>query len=127
MILALLPSGGISRQEALPMRVFSKIVLVILISAAAARAEVDAKTVRTWKAKCASCHGADGKGETDMGRTAQLSDLATADWQKSKTDAQIKSAIESGATKNGVEMEAYKDRLDAAQIDAVVQYIRTLK
>ena len=27
-----------------------------------ARAEVDKKTERTWKAKCASCHGADGKG-----------------------------------------------------------------
>ena len=109
------------------MRMFSKIVLVTLISAAAARAEVDAKTTRTWKAKCAACHGADGKGETDMGKTAKLADLASADWQKSKTDAQIKSVIESGATKNGVEMEAYKDTLDAAQIAAVVQYIRTLK
>ena len=30
-----------------------------------------------YKAKCASCHGADGKGETAMGKKFGLKDLAS--------------------------------------------------
>ena len=51
-----------SREEKCPMHRFLTVVLAGLICAASARAEVDAKIVRTWKAKCASCHGVDGKG-----------------------------------------------------------------
>ena len=109
------------------MRMFPKVVLVALIFAASARAETDPKIVRTWKAKCASCHGVDGKGDTETGKKAKLSDFTKADWQKSKTDAQIKTAIENGAKKDGAEMDPYKDKLDGAQIDGLVQYIRTLK
>jgi mono/diheme cytochrome c family protein len=106
---------------------FLKVVLAGLICAASARAEVDAKIVRTWKAKCASCHGVDGKGETETGKKAKLSDFTKAEWQKSKTDAQIKTAIENGAKKDGAEMDPYKEKLAGAQIDGLVQYIRTLK
>ena len=109
------------------MRMFPKVVLLALIGAAAAHAEVDAKIVRTWKAKCASCHGVDGKGDTETGKKAKISDFTKADWQKSKTDAQLKTAIENGTKKEGAEMDPYKDKLDSAQIDGLVQYIRTLK
>jgi mono/diheme cytochrome c family protein len=109
------------------MRSFLKVILAALVCAAAARAEVDPKVARTWKAKCASCHGVDGKGETETGKKAKISDFSKADWQKGKTDAQIKSAIENGAKKEGAEMDPYKDKLDGAMIDGLVQYIRTLK
>jgi mono/diheme cytochrome c family protein len=109
------------------MRSFLKVILAALVCAAAARAEVDPKVVRTWKAKCASCHGVDGKGETETGKKAKISDFTKADWQKGKTDAQIKSAIENGAKKEGAEMDPYKDKLDGAMIDGLVQYVRTLK
>jgi mono/diheme cytochrome c family protein len=106
---------------------YLKVVFAVLICAASAHAEVDAKTVRTWKAKCASCHGVDGKGDTETGKKAKISDLTKADWQKSKTDAQIKAAIENGTKKEGAEMDPFKDKLDAAQIDGLVHYIRTFK
>lgn len=96
-----------------------------------ARAEVDKKTERTWKAKCASCHGADGKGKTDQGQKMQIADYTDAAWQKSKTDADIKKAITDGVKreKNGAkqEMEPYKDALAPEQIDQLVVYIRSLK
>lgn len=109
------------------MHIFPKIMLLALFGAASARADVDAKIVRTWKAKCASCHGVDGKGETETGKKAKISDFTKAEWQKSKTDAQIKSAIENGTKKDAAEMDPYKDKLDAAQIDGLVQYIRSFK
>ena len=104
-----------------------KLLLLALICAASARAEVDKKAERNWKGKCASCHGADGKGQTDQGKKMKVEDLTAASWQKGKTDAQIKKAIEDGAKKGDAVMEGYKHKLDGAQIDGLVVYVRTLK
>ena len=104
-----------------------RILLAVLLIGAAARAEVDAKIVKTWKAKCASCHGVDGKAETETGKKAKISDFSKADWQKGKTDAQIKAAIENGTKKGDAEMDPYKDKLSPEQIDGLVAYIRTMK
>ncbi len=85
---------------------------------------------RVWRAKCASCHGADGKGQTEQGKKMAVRDLSTAEWQKTG-DAAIKTAISDGINKetNGVkqEMEAYKTKLRPEQIDGLVAFIRTLK
>jgi mono/diheme cytochrome c family protein len=104
-----------------------KLLLLALICAASARAEVDKKAERNWKGKCASCHGADGKGQTDQGKKMKVEDMTAAAWQKGKTDAQVKKAIEDGAKKGDAVMEGFKDKLDAAQIDGLVAYVRTLK
>lgn len=104
--------------------------LAILLSAPAVRAQ-DAKTQRTWKAKCASCHGEDGKAATDQGKKMKMKDISTAAWQKEFSDDKIKAAINDGvkAEKDGVkkEMDPYKDKLKADQVNALVAYIRSLK
>src|SRR3954447_15037395 len=115
-------------KEAQSMRCHPKLLVLLgLIWAVSARAEVDKKAERNWKAKCASCHGADGKGQTDQGKKMQLADMTTPAWQKTWTDAKIKQVIENGVKKGDAEMSAYKDSLDAAQIDGLVAYVRTLK
>ena len=106
------------------------LVLLTLGAGAVARAEVDAKAVRLWKAKCASCHGDDGKAQTVQGKKLGVSDLTTAEWQKRFTDAQLKLATEAGVHRltNGVkqDMDGYKDKLKPEQIDALVVYMRQL-
>jgi mono/diheme cytochrome c family protein len=102
------------------------VMILALCCAAAARAEVDKKAERNFKAKCASCHGADGKAQTDQGKKLGVEDMTAAAWQK-KPDAEIKNAIENGVKKGNAEMEGYKDKLDPAAIDALVKYVRTLK
>lgn len=91
-------------------------------------AEPDVKTVRLWKAKCASCHGTDGKAQTETGAKLGIPDMTAAAWQKKTTDAQMKSAISDGVTRPGKPegMDPYKEKLDAAQIDSLVAYVRTL-
>ena len=90
----------------------------------------DKKTDRLWKSKCASCHGADGKAETDQGKKMQTASMATKAWQSSHTDDQIRKAILEGVKteKGGVkkEMDPYKDELQPDQVDALVKYIRAL-
>jgi cytochrome c6 len=76
----------------------------------------------TFKAKCAMCHGADGKGATAMGKTLNLRDLGSADVQ-SQSDADLTGIITNGKGK----MPKYDGKLSKDQINDVVKFIRTLK
>jgi mono/diheme cytochrome c family protein len=76
----------------------------------------------TFKAKCAMCHGPDGKGDTSMGKTLKLRDLGSADVQ-GQSDADLTNIITNGKGK----MPKYDGKLTADQIKDVVKYIRTLK
>ena len=90
----------------------------------------DKKIERVWKSKCASCHGPDGKGQTEKGKQMKVADYSTAAWQKSKTDDELKKAIVEGfkGEKDGAkqEMDGFKAELTPEQIDALVQFTRTL-
>lgn len=76
----------------------------------------------TFKAKCAMCHGADGKGETSMGKAMKIRDLGSADVQ-SQSDADLAKIITDGKGK----MPKYDGKLTKDQVDEVVKFIRTLK
>jgi mono/diheme cytochrome c family protein len=94
-------------------------------------AYADPATDRLWRAKCASCHGADGKAQTEQGKKMAIADMSTADWQGKLDDATIKTAIADGLKrdKNGVhqEMEAYKAKLRPDQLEGLAAYVRALK
>jgi mono/diheme cytochrome c family protein len=73
-----------------------------------------------YKAKCAMCHGPDGKGETPMGKTLKLKDLGSAEVQK-LTDVEITKILTEGKGKMP------KSKLSAEEMEAVIKYIRTFK
>jgi cytochrome c6 len=75
----------------------------------------------TYKAKCAMCHGADGKGDTPMGKKLGLRDFTSPEVQKMSDDELI-GIITKGKNK----MPAYENKLSTAQIKDVVTYIRQL-
>ena len=99
-----------------------------LFAPRSASADADPKTVRTWKAKCASCHGVDGKAKTETGEKLGIPDMTSAAWQKKVTDAQMKTAINDGIKREGKPegMDGFKDKLTPEQVDALVAYVRTL-
>ncbi|MGA2100563.1 MAG: cytochrome c [Candidatus Sulfotelmatobacter sp.] len=70
----------------------------------------------TYKAKCAMCHGADGKGGK-MGTR----DFASAD-VKAESDAQLVDIVTKGKGK----MPSYSGKLKDTEIKDLVAYIRTL-
>lgn len=72
-----------------------------------------------YKAKCASCHGADAKGETPVGKMYKLRDFGSADVQK-QSDAELTSIIEKGKNK----MPGYGRSLKEEQIKDLVAYLR---
>jgi len=81
-----------------------------------AKADVAAAEA-TFKAKCAGCHGADGKGKEAM----KTQDLASADVQK-MSDADLSGVITNGKGK----MPPYKT-MSADQVKDMVAFIRSLK
>ena len=72
----------------------------------------------TYKAKCAMCHGADGKGETPTGKAMKVKDFAAEDVQK-MSDADLSAAISNGKAK----MPAFKT-LAPDQVKDLVAYVR---
>lgn len=74
-----------------------------------------------YKTKCAACHGADGKGETAMGKANKLRDFASADVQK-QSDDELTAIITNGKTK----MPAYGKSLKPDQVKDLVAFIRSL-
>src|ERR1700676_3127528 len=75
-----------------------------------------------YKTTCAACHGADGKGETTVGKANKVRDLGSEDVQK-QSDGELAGIIGNGKGK----MPAYAKSLKPEQIKDLVAYIRTLK
>ncbi|HSP16823.1 MAG TPA: cytochrome c [Thermoanaerobaculia bacterium] len=98
------------------------IALAIVLGAAPVFADATPDGTAIYKAKCAMCHGADGKGQTSIGKAQKLRDLGSADVQK-QTDQQIGDIIVNGKGK----MPAFKSKLTNDEVKALVGFIRTLK
>jgi mono/diheme cytochrome c family protein len=76
----------------------------------------------TYKAKCVTCHGADGAGQTPMGKKLNLRHLGSPEVQK-QTDQQLFDITAKGKGK----MPAYAGKISDADIKALVAFMRTLK
>ncbi len=91
----------------------------------------DKKIEKLWKTKCASCHGVDGKGETDTGKEMAVGDMTSAAFWKDLTDAKIKDTINAGLKreKNGKqqEMKPFKAALKPEEIDGLVEVVKGFK
>lgn len=93
------------------------VVLVVVLPAFAAGPDGAA----LYKAKCALCHGADGSGQTPVGKSMKLPDLRSAEVQK-LTDIELTKVISGGKGK----MPAYGQKLTTAEIGSIIAHIRTL-
>lgn len=101
----------------LRMAVVTLLACVSIVCASSALAQ---DAAGTYKAKCAMCHGADGKG-SPTGLKMGAHDFTSADVQK-ETDAQLTDAITKGKNK----MPSYDGKLKDTEIKDLVAYIRSL-
>ena len=103
-----------------PARVITSMTAAMLMAASVAMAAPDAAA--TYKSKCASCHAADGSGNTTMGKKMGLKDLRSPEVQK-LSDDQLYKITADGQKK----MPAYKGKIADADIKALVTYMRAMK
>jgi cytochrome c6 len=103
----------------------ARVSIGVAASAALAFVSVPAQAqdagAATYKTKCAACHGADGKGETSIGKNNKIRDLGSADVQQ-QSDADLAGVITTGKGK----MPAYGKSLKPDQVKELVSYIRSL-
>jgi len=101
----------------------SRVVMGVSVLAAllgvTAPSRADEASEKLYKGKCAACHGADGKGETAIGKANKMRDLGSADIQK-QSDEDLTEIITKGKGK----MPAYGKSLKPEQIKDLVTYIR---
>lgn len=76
-----------------------------------------------WRRRCAMCHGEDGRGRTQVAERVPIPDFASPEWQRSHSDDRIRASIVLGGKDP---MPAFKDRLSAGDLDALIQLIRSL-
>jgi tetratricopeptide (TPR) repeat protein len=78
-----------------------------------------------WAAKCALCHGADGRAQTPMGRALEIPDMTSAEWQKNTTDQSIQRVITEGVVDEDGQrrMQAFPD-LTPAEVESLLREIR---
>ena len=108
------------------MKTIVSLVIALLVASTISGRAADAKAL--WTANCTPCHGANGNGDTKMGKTLGAADLTSASKQSSFTDAQAATAIKDGVKQNGkVAMKAFGGKLSDDDIKALVAYVRTLK
>jgi cytochrome c6 len=86
-----------------------------------ARTRADDKSAATYKAKCATCHGADGKGDTPAGKSTKVRSFADSDVVKASDD-DLAGIIEKGKAK----MPGYGKSMKPDEIKDMVAYIRSL-
>jgi len=81
-----------------------------------------------WDNMCAKCHGADGKGQTNIGKKLGCKDYSDAKVQAALTDDAATKAIKDGLKDSDgkTQMKPYTTLSDD-DIKALVAYMRTLK
>jgi len=102
------------------------LVIALLAVPAITMYAADAKAL--YEKECAKCHGADGKGETKMGKK-----LGAKDYTDAKVQAELKDEAAIEATKEGLKDKEGKVLMKPAEglsdqdIKDLVAYMRTFK
>jgi len=102
----------------MPFAVIAGVLASTLFLASSARGQ---SAMATYKAKCAGCHGADGRGNTAPGKALGAHDFGSDDVNK-KSDTDLATIITAGKNK----MPAYGKSLKEAGIKDLVAYVREL-
>ena len=104
------------------------ILLASVIGFAAALAASAADPKEIWTASCARCHGADGKGQTTMGKRLNCKDYTDAKVQAALTDEAAFKAIKEGfKDKDGKTVMRPSANLSDDNLKALVAYMRAFK
>ena len=108
------------------MKKIISITVITVILASGTLLAVDAKAI--YDKECTKCHGADGKGDTKMGKKLGAKDYTDPKVQATLTDADAFKAVKEGfKDKEGKTLMKPTEGVSDADIKAVIAYMRTFK
>lgn len=105
----------------------TKVVFTILALAATTLAVAAADIAPIWEKSCQKCHGADGKGDTKMGKKMEVKDFTDAKYQASFTDEKATKAIKEGIKEDDKTKMKPAEGLSDDDIKALVAKVRSFK
>lgn len=98
-------------------------LLCILVGVPANTSHARTDVSALFKKQCAACHGMDGSGDTELGRS--LKPFPARDLRPTILSlTEIRRVLKQGSPKTG--MHGREPQLSAAQIDAIATYVRSL-
>jgi len=95
------------------------LLLLLGVCLAAAQENGKAAGAATFKAKCVLCHGADGAGNTPLGKQLQAANLRSKEVQK-LSDEELHKVVHDGQAN----MPPFGEQLTDDEISQVIQYVR---
>jgi mono/diheme cytochrome c family protein len=106
-----------------------KPIALVMMLAMPAFADAPPAAVRMFKAKCASCHGADGKGQTDQGKKLGIRDMSAAAWQAEHTDAKLQDILANNkpVQSNGKETAHFSTKLKPEDVTGLIAVLHGFK
>ena len=105
------------------MKLKNTLVFITVIAAASVSA-ADLKT--NWETHCMKCHGADGKGNTKMGRQSGVKDYTDPKVQAEMKDDKALKIIKEGIVEKGKKkMDPYADKLSEQEMKELIAHMRT--
>ncbi len=106
-----------------------KLLTLSIIASALAIASAQAADVKAMYEKhCAKCHGAEGKGDTKMGKKLGARDYTDAKVQAElKDDAALKAIKEGLKDKEGKTLMKPAEGLSDSEIKGLIAHIRTFR
>ncbi|MGA2173726.1 MAG: cytochrome c [Verrucomicrobiota bacterium] len=105
----------------------TKFYLTILALAASSAALTADDAAANWDKTCQKCHGADGKGDTKIGKKMEVKDFTDATYQASFTDEQATKAIKEGIKDGDKTKMKAAEGLSDDDIKALVAKVRAFK
>lgn len=80
-----------------------------------------------YRANCARCHGADGRGDTPMGQTFNSPDFTDNTWWQKHADITSTKSLVSIVVNGRGGMPAFGKKLKTAEIKSLVGYVRKFR
>lgn len=97
------------------------VIILFVICCSLLAEEGGGSGAATFKSKCVVCHGADGSGNTPLGKQLQAANFHSKEVQQ-RTNAELGKIVHDGQAN----MPPFGDQLSDQEITEVVKYVRQL-
>ena len=105
----------------------TKLTLALAVLAATALTASAADAKPNWEKHCAKCHGADGKGETKLGKKAEVKDMTTPQYHAELNDDKAFKSVKEGIKEGEKIRMKPAEGLSDDEIKALIAHVRAFK